>query len=261
MVVLKFRWKKLTPSCLTSSQKWCWWLSYCIDSTLCIRNYSLTFTVLIYFLHKTYIKASGAPEANINRFNNNIIIIAHHHPSPRSTTTPQHCPAADVPSPIASSAWSIIAIWSIGVFLYRCVMLYTGVDDDHYGSNYYGSLHRFWESESTKRMDPVIIIIVTMDRMTVMWSTMAQYQCGKGRGRVCQMGRTRLYQLLQIHSLKELATTSTMGFVTYALGCAGTWCERTTHSNEAEYQPMWQRWYIYMRSRGLIWHCPRSIFL
>jgi hypothetical protein len=40
-------------------------------------------------------------------------------------------------------------------------MLYTGVDDDHYGSDYYGSLRRFLESESTKRMDPVIIIIVT----------------------------------------------------------------------------------------------------
>jgi hypothetical protein len=71
MVVLKFRLKKLTPSCLTSSGKRSWCLSYSRGSTLSIRKYRVTFIVLIYFLRKTYINASGAPREPTN-------IIAHH---------------------------------------------------------------------------------------------------------------------------------------------------------------------------------------
>jgi hypothetical protein len=171
MVVLKFRQKNGLLHALLAAKSGVDGLSYCRGSTLSKRNYSLTFTVLIYFLRKTYIKASGAPRKhhNIRQHHH-----AHHQPSTpayhhsHTTTThtalpqcrytmyhrPLHC---RLPSDQLGFSYTDVMLY-----------LYTGVDDDYYGSNYYGSLRCFSGSESTKRMDPVLIIIATMDRMP-MW--------------------------------------------------------------------------------------------
>jgi hypothetical protein len=65
--------KKMTPShAVLAAESGVDGLPYCRGSTLSIRKNRVTLIVLIYFLRKTYIKASGAPRK--------------HHPSIHQTT-------------------------------------------------------------------------------------------------------------------------------------------------------------------------------
>jgi hypothetical protein len=61
MVVLKFRRKKWLLHAVLAAKSGVDGSPYCRGSTLSICKNRVTLSVLIYFLRKTYIKASGAP--------------------------------------------------------------------------------------------------------------------------------------------------------------------------------------------------------
>jgi hypothetical protein len=129
-----------------------------------------------------------------------------------------------------------IAGWDRLGFSYTDVM-YTGVDDGYYGSNYYGS-RRFLGSESNDRRedgsrDNNRSRDGSNDSRDRQWHSInmeeAEEEYAKwegpdfiGRLAMASLLFPIIHGLLQIPSLKELATISTMGLVTYALGCVGS---------------------------------------
>ena len=125
-----------------------------------------------------------------------------------------------------------IAGWDRLGFSYTDVM-YTG--DDYY-PNYYGSMRRHLESESndhsgSKSNDNSHSGSHSQDNRV--WQSInieeAEEEYAKwegpdfiGRLAMASLLFPIIHGLLQIPSLKELATISTMGLVTYALGCVGS---------------------------------------
>jgi hypothetical protein len=114
MVVLKFRWKNWLLHVLLAAESGVDDLSYCRGSTLSICKNSITFIILIYFLRKTYTKASGAPckhhHLSSLHLTSPINPTRHHWPLAQHHTAPPRRPAATVPSPITLPARSICCL-------------------------------------------------------------------------------------------------------------------------------------------------------